>query len=259
MYRPAAESPPESARPRRLKLAAAGGVVAALTAVPALAGTTSLSPTSASPPACSGAGWPMYQHDLCRTGAAASDVGPTNVSTLTPHWFTPTNGSVTATPIVSGGKLFVGDDSGVFNVLDAATGASAWKTTFSIHDPHQCRNDGGTSVAADQHTVSYGAFTSTAAIATVDNNTDPTVFFGGGGTLYAVDAVNGNCLWAQNLDPSNPTSAMEIESSPVVATIGGVTEVIVGSDSNESPTASGNVDPTTTSVGSPGTELEFAL
>ncbi|HZT67871.1 MAG TPA: PQQ-binding-like beta-propeller repeat protein [Acidimicrobiales bacterium] len=177
----------------------------------------------------SGCSWPMYQQNISRTGAACdTNITPQNAATLHPAWFTPTAGPVTATPTVADGKVFVGDDSGTFNAFDQASGSTVW--SFSINASHVCH---GNTIGPDHHAVSYGPFTSTAAVSGIGHDVDPVVFFGGGGTLYAADAATGACLWAQDLDPSHPTSAMEVESSPVVATIGGVPEVIVGSDSNE--------------------------
>jgi outer membrane protein assembly factor BamB len=66
------------------------------------------------------------------------------------------------------------------------------------------------------------------------------VFFGGGGTLYALDAVTGAYRWSADLAPGPPgsparTNAIEILASPVVDTDPGRPEVIVGDDTNESP------------------------
>src|SRR2546422_7971197 len=72
--------------------------------------------------------WPMYQHDPSRTGAAGcGDIGPDNAATLAPRWFAPTKGAVTASPIVVGDTVYVGDNTGVFYAIDAATGAVRWQ------------------------------------------------------------------------------------------------------------------------------------
>jgi len=183
----------------------------------------------------------MYQHDPSHHASPdCSAINPLTVGTLHPAWFFNTSQPVTATPTVSGGQVYVGDDSGNFYDIDAATGKAKW--TFSVSVPsYTC---GNVTVAGDRHTPSYGEITSSATVTSGalpgnPQNSDPIVFFGGGGSLFALDAVTGKCQWARNLDPQNPTSAMEVESSPVLFQHGqGVPEVIVGSDSNESPNSS---------------------
>lgn len=172
--------------------------------------------------------WPMYQHDAVHSGAqSCSVIGTGNVAHLTPAWFVPTSQAVDATPSVSGGTVFVGDTGGTFYAIDQQSGAVRW--SFSVTSPtNTCR-------AGDQHAVSYGEINSSAAVATVGTAATPTVFFGGGATLYALDAATGACRWSQNLDPTNPTSAMEILASPVVDLAASPPEVIVGDDTNESP------------------------
>ncbi|HUY64274.1 MAG TPA: PQQ-binding-like beta-propeller repeat protein [Acidimicrobiales bacterium] len=181
--------------------------------------------------------WPMFQHDATRHGASTcSAINQLTVAGLHPAWFVGTAQPVTATPTVSGGQAYVGDDSGIFYDIAVASGKVQW--TFSVvAASYACSKH--VTVPGDRHTPSYGEITSSAAVAqvpTLAGDSDPTVFLGGGGTLFALDATTGLCRWATNLDPSNPTSAMEVESSPVVFTpAGGHPEVIVGSDSNESP------------------------
>ena len=191
----------------------------------------------------------MYQHGPDHHGApSCSAIGPLTVGTLAPAWFLPTPQPVTASPTVAGGQVYVGDAGGTFyDVPAGGTGQAAPRWTFSIASAsYDCQT--GT-VPGDRHTPSYGGITSSAMVASVPTaagDSDPTVFFGGGGSLFALDAVTGACRWARDLDPANPTSAMEVESSPVLyqplAGQSGVPlgdpEVVVGSDSNESPGSS---------------------
>lgn len=175
--------------------------------------------TAASKPCA--AAWPMFQHDAGRSGAScgASSVDAANVSELAPRWFTPTSAPVTAEPVVVGQMLWVGDGGGTFHALDTATGASRW--TFTV---------------TDQHQSSYGVITSSAAWRPARANGGATVYFGGGGSVYALDAATGHQVWADDLDPAQPTSAVEVESSPLL--IEGADhrpEVVVGTDSNETP------------------------
>src|SRR5438552_1685355 len=155
--------------------------------------------------------WPMYQHDTSRTGAAGAcdAIGPLNVAALAPRWFAPTKGGVTASPIVVGDTVFVGDNAGIFYAIDATSGTVKWQ--YQTHD---------------QHKTPYLGILSSAAYE------KGTVYFGGGGTVWALDATSGAPVWAVDSDPSAPTSRMEVESSPVVHN--GV--VYVGTDVNESST-----------------------
>ena len=225
--------------------AALGLVLAAIS--PGLL-TAPAAPAWASGTGC-GDQWPMYQHGPDHHGApACSAISATTVATLAPAWFFSTEQPVTASPTVVGGQLYVGDDGGTFYDLPTgATGAVAPRWTFSVGaSSYHCQT--GT-FAGDRHTPSYGGITSSAMVATVPTKAGdghPTVFFGGGGSLFAIDAVTGACRWVLDLDPQNPTSAMEVESSPVlyqpVAGRSGLAlgdpEVVVGSDSNESPGSS---------------------
>jgi len=175
---------------------------------------------TAGPRPCA-ASWPMFQHDAGRSGAScgASSVDKANVSELAPRWFTPTSAPVTAEPVVVGQTLWVGDGGGTFHALDTATGASRW--TFTV---------------TDQHQTSYGVITSSAAWRPARAGGGATVYFGGGGSVYALDAATGRKVWAADLDPAQPTSGVEVESSPLL--IEGAdhrAEVVVGTDSNETP------------------------
>jgi outer membrane protein assembly factor BamB len=180
-------------------------------------------PSSGAPPAGCVAAWPMYQHDLSHSAASTcSSIAPLNVTTLTPSWFVHTAGSVTATPSVYGNTVYVGDSTGMFYAIDKETGVVQW--TFSVTN-NRLYDDG--------HHSGFGLFTSSPAIADVPGvSGNPTVFFGGGATLYALNAVTGTPLWYADLDPGKPTSSIEIESSPVVDTAVSPPEVIVGDDDN---------------------------
>jgi len=174
----------------------------------------------------------MYQHDPARTGAVpCGAVTPATVGLLRPAWFSPTGAAVTATPTVVGGTVYVGDASGIFRALDAGSGALRWSFSVTANAVHP-----------DRHRVSYGEIPSTAAVAdvpcssTAGTATVPTVFFGGGGTLYALDARTGSVRWSQDLDPTDPTSGEEILSSPVVeVSPADPPQVLVGNDVNETP------------------------
>jgi glucose dehydrogenase len=78
--------------------------------------SSSISPSHANPaapraPGCRSADWPMYGRDLQHTfavPAGCSGISPRNVASLLPAWFFHTKDSITASPAVSHGRLYVG-------------------------------------------------------------------------------------------------------------------------------------------------------
>jgi outer membrane protein assembly factor BamB len=190
----------------------------------------------------------MYQHDPAHHAAGTcSGISASTVSLLHPGWFVQTPAAVTASPTIATvdgvQQVYEGDNGGNFYDINASTGRVLH--TFSVKNdasqktPSQC-TPGATSLT-DGHQTSYGAFTSSAAVATVPDGDSPRtlVFVGANGSLLALDAKTLTCAWSVDLDPARPTSAMESESSPVVyKKSNGMTEVIVGSDSNEGPGSS---------------------
>lgn len=172
----------------------------------------------------------MYQGSPDHGANACSTITPANVATLKKAWFFPTPGAVSATPAVFGGVVYAGDSTGQFYALDQASGARKW--SFDALQTQTCFLDQPVPYA-EKHQSGFGTFTSSAAVSVVGGI--PVVYVGGGGSLFALDAGTGRCLWAQDTDPAKPTSAIEIESSPVVDTAVTPPEVLVGNDDNSSP------------------------
>ena len=214
------------------RMAAAAGAAALLVPV-ALAGAAKAT-TAGSAPAPTSAScndWGSFQHDQSHTGAGCGAVNPSNVATLVPGWFDRLPNAVTAEPAVVGNMVFIGDNGGIFHALDASTGKQKW--SFDV-------------TKSDHHAWSYGVITSSAAytdaISTkhVTGREDGAVVFGGGGSVFALDASNGARIWSTDLASSDSTGPDEVESSPVVvphadpenADSTGV--VLVGLDTNES-------------------------
>ena len=170
--------------------------------------------------------WPMFQHDPARTAVAScTSLTPLDAVKLQPRWFLQTDGAVTAEPAIAWAHAFVGDGTGQMHAVDMATGADTW-TFDSTRNPKH----------VDRHDVSYGRITSSAS-AVVVPSVGPTVVFGAGGTVYALNAKTGRARWAVDVDPSHPTSTAEVESSPVLWTRGHGHDpvVFVGMDTNEDP------------------------
>jgi polyvinyl alcohol dehydrogenase (cytochrome) len=74
--------------------------------------------------------WPMFNGDALGTRANSSDGAPTpgdlRTKGLEVKWSVPTAGGVTATPVVVGGVVYAGDQSGNFYARNAQTGAAIW-------------------------------------------------------------------------------------------------------------------------------------
>lgn len=185
-------------------------------------------PGQAAQPQCRSADWPMYGHDLRHSfavPAGCSAISRSNVATLVPAWYFHTKDSVTASPAVSHGMLYVGAWDGRFYALDAANGHLRW--TYQI---------------ASATSSAFGRIVSSAAVVSVGvgDRKRRVVIFGGGSSVWVLDALTGRKLASINLDPRTPsarrkTSAnppvVEVESSPAVVKAGrGRRDIYVGMD-----------------------------
>jgi outer membrane protein assembly factor BamB len=213
--------------PRRILLTAAGLALLAGPATTVLASQPSSGPGTLVTACQTHESWPMYQGNQKHTANACSQINASNVSQLRPSWFLSTNGTVTATPAVANGTVYDGDSTGRFYAINQSDGALDW--TFQTTSKQTCFVD-AKDPYADTHHPGFGEITSSPALATIAGR--PTVFVGAGASLFALNATTGQCMWAQDTDPGKPTSAIEIESSPVVDTAVDPPEVIVGNDDN---------------------------
>jgi len=108
------------------------------------------------------ADWPMMCHDSARSGIADTP-GP---SAGTVAWAAQLGGSVDGSPIVVGGRIYVGSSSGEFFCLNRADGSVVW------------------------HARTGGTITGGALLR------DGRVFVGSGdGFVYAFEADSGDLLW----------------------------------------------------------------
>ncbi|MBV8305139.1 MAG: PQQ-binding-like beta-propeller repeat protein [Acidimicrobiia bacterium] len=210
---------------------------ALLAVIPAVAGLqlAGLTPAHAGIglPGCpSATDWPMFGHDPGRSFSSPDTcIGAVGAATLRPKWFFNTSAPVTAQPAVVGGTVYVGDFTGKFHALNAADGSERW--SFDIHNcnsGHACDND---------H-VDYAAIDDSAAVTTIGHGTRQVVVFGGGATLFVLDAHSGSQVAALCLDRVDPSCqggsgyTTEIESSPVVSQNGnGDFDIFTGTDVNE--------------------------
>ncbi len=134
-------------------------------------------------------------------------------------WFFPTGDAVTATPTVVNGTVYVGSWDDYFYALDLETGAVRWKyklsaqnaiTPYPGQQPRDATSDGGLVTSSAWYQPGAG--------------TRPDlVIFGGGYTLYALNADTGSLYWSHDYtgrpeQPPNPNQdGTRIFSSPVVA------------------------------------------
>jgi outer membrane protein assembly factor BamB len=182
---------------------------------------------------CGSADWPMYGHDLTHTfsvPAGCSAITKSNVATLLPSWYFHTKDSVTASPAVSHGILYVGTWDGTFYALDAATGALRWSYRIKTTTPS-----------------AFGRIVSSASVVTAGRGAERrrVVIFGGGSRVWALDALTGRKLASINLDPRTPADrragqsdprVVEVESSPAVTNArGGRRHIYVGMDVHDEP------------------------
>ncbi|MGH2829680.1 MAG: PQQ-binding-like beta-propeller repeat protein [Actinomycetota bacterium] len=169
--------------------------------------------------------WPMYGHSEIRRFSIGPECG-VDFLTLRPAWVVPARDSVTASPAVAFGRVYVGAWDGTFYAIDRTTGHVDW--TYQIDDDHE---------------VAFGRIVSSAAVQRVDvagGGTVDAVVFGGGATLYALNPQTGALLAAVDVDPRTPADRaswppddppeVEIESSPLVARFGGEHRIYVGMD-----------------------------
>ncbi|HUF84058.1 MAG TPA: PQQ-binding-like beta-propeller repeat protein, partial [Acidimicrobiia bacterium] len=165
--------------------------------------------------------WAMYgqapSREFSLPDTCASPITPATAPALVPKWFVKTERTVTASPAVAGGAVYVGDWGGTFHALDADTGAPLW--TFQT-DPAPG--------------AAFGPIVSSAAVVDgVRLGSGPVadlVVFGAGPVLYALDAATGAEVWRLVLDEREGTP-VQIESSPVVSR--GI--VYVGIDNHNTP------------------------
>lgn len=198
------------------------------TAVLAVLGAGSLLPAAhASDDACD---WPMYGRDLGHSFNAPAECTTLSALTapsITPRWGMTTPDSLTASPTVVDGVAYAGDWTGHFYAIpvdQAGIAEPSW--TFEIDDPNA---------------VAFGRIVSSASVTTIDDI--KVVIFGGGATLYVLDAGTGRELTRLCLDPrrdahttggrckgTQPGQQVEIESSPAVIAADTSAQVVVGLD-----------------------------
>ena len=210
---------------RRGRLAVTIGVATALI------GTTCAVAAPTGQPQCAAPDWRAFGAGATHSftvGAGCSDINTTSVHTLVPSWVIHTPDSISASPAIYNGTAYVGSWDGTFYAIDVASGVQKW--TFHIRSHAR---------------TAFGRIVSSA---TIEPYRDPAtgrqrevVLFGGGSSLWALDAATGKELATIDLDPRTPAlqhkqdssdsaPVAEVESSPAVATVHGVRRIYVGID-----------------------------
>jgi polyvinyl alcohol dehydrogenase (cytochrome) len=174
--------------------------------------------------------WPTYGHDGQHTFHGQTTLTMATVSTLRQAWAFPTGDAVTATPTVVGGTVYVGSWDGFFYAIDLRTGQLKWK--FQLKPQPAVSPQPG--VKPRDSSSDGGLVTSSAWFEKGTGKRPPLVIFGGGYTLYALNALDGTLVWDHDYTgrpelPADPTTdGTRIFSSPVVVN----DKVIVGIDPN---------------------------
>jgi polyvinyl alcohol dehydrogenase (cytochrome) len=162
--------------------------------------------------------WPTYGHDAQHTFHGVTTLTATELPLLARAWFFPTNDAVTANPVVVADTVYVGSWDGNFYAVNRATGALRWKYTIKPQ-PAVSPVPGET---FRNPTSDGGLITSSAWFQPAGQGLPNTVIFGGGYTLYALNAATGALLWSHEYtglpeQPPNPTQdEARIFSSPTV-------------------------------------------
>jgi len=174
--------------------------------------------------------WSMYGHDLRHSFMAVqSAVDKTNVASLQLAWKVPMPDAVSAAPSVVSGVVYIGAWDGVMYALDAESGAVRWTFEVDCQNailpiPPRCLAPG--QPEPDRLGTDGGLIVGAAAV------NGGHLYFGGGRTLYCLDAATGKLIWKRVLcgNPDDPScdqdenDPAQIFSSAVVT--GGL--VIVG-------------------------------
>jgi len=241
-----------TSRDRRL---ARGGALLAVVLVSAacsagsatLAGNTT--PTGAPLSRLPAGSWASFgngpQHDF----SGPTTLTAASVGSLRQAWFFPTGDAVTATPTVVGGVAYFGSWDTKFYAVDVATGVLRWSfqldsqtavTPYPGQHPRTPDSDGG-------------LVTSTAWYEPGDGRRPNLVIFGGGYTLYAIDADTGQLFWKHVYDglperpPSPSTDPTRIFSSPIVED----GNVYVGTSTDGQPGERGYIVAASLATGAP--------
>lgn len=162
--------------------------------------------------------WPTYGHDAQHTFHGRTTLTRERAQSLRQAWTFPTGDAVTATPTVVAGTVYAGSWDGWFYAVSLRTGKLQWK--FQLDRQPAVEPQPGK--VPRTSTSSGGMITSSAWFERGDGERPDLVIFGGGYTLYALDAHTGALVWKHaytgrpDLPPDPSHDDTRIFSSPVV-------------------------------------------
>lgn len=204
--------------------------------------------------------WPTYAHDAQHTGHGQTLLTSKTVKRLARAWVFPTGDAVTATPTVVDGTVYVGSWDGWFYAINFETGALRWKYQLKAQDAvtpypgEPSRNN-----SSDGGLVTSSAWFEPGTVASSSGPGRPDlVIFGGGYTLYAIDAHSGHLYWEHDytgrpgLPPDPNHDGTRIFSSPVV--VGN--SILFGVDSDGEQNSRGYVVSASLATGDPLWEFQ---
>ena len=168
--------------------------------------------SKSAPSAASWNGWsPEAENNTRFQPAKAAKMTPASVARLQLKWAfgLPITTSAYSQPVVVGGRLFIGSDSGYLYSLDAPTGCVHW----SFHAKAGIR--------------------STPMIGPVKAGSSQTAAFFGDirGNVYAVDTSSGKLLWSVLIDPhplSRITAGVKVHEGRVYVAVASLEGARVG-------------------------------
>ncbi len=188
--------------------------------------------------------WASFRNGPANPGASECDrIGVINVATLRPHLLYRTRDSVTSTPAVVDGRLYVGSWDGTFYAFD--TEAAGFGDPSFAGQPFATVEPEWTYQIDDTNGVSFGRIVSSPTVTDIGGTR--VVIFAGGATVYALDAADGALLAKLCLDPRSDEDAsadggrcagsagnqVEAETSPVVVTHpDGSVRILIGQDNH---------------------------
>lgn len=177
--------------------------------------------------------WRGYGYDAQHTFHGRTTLEKKDIGRLARAWSFPTGDAVTATPTVVRGTVFAGSWDGWFYALDLRNGHLRWK--FRLHPQPAVKPVPG---EKPRTLDSDGGLVTSSAWFEPGSGTRPDlVLFGGGYTLYALDARTGRELWAHDYTgrPEGPPEPAKDQtrmfSSPVV--VDGKVIVALSSDGQD--------------------------
>ncbi|HEY5108665.1 MAG TPA: PQQ-binding-like beta-propeller repeat protein [Acidimicrobiales bacterium] len=191
---------------------AAGCIGACLLLTSLVAGTAVGAAAAATVQADGSAPWPAYGFDVTHTSVnkAATTVSPADAAALGQVWNFATppppagrpGVGFDGSPVVAGGLVFVGSNTGMFYALSEDTGAVAWSLDAGFVPKGTCVKHGIENTA----TVASDPVTGRSTVYVASAN----------GILWALDAASGTVDWHSSVFPLSSSSGPFIWSSPTV-------------------------------------------